>query len=197
MTTRDPDANLTDEQRILYARIQKANDLLRQAKETAEERARQRIRDELAELEALRNHQVREAHALYEATKFDTLKRGLPTASIKRAMRTKDHLTVTRIWEDIDLTTYETPAEQPSFSIDYTTMTGTVHWIDWNGERVEGNVLFTVTRDEEEFDGIRWWPSYGAEPQDGPLVDALDDNDTFMALARQVDAAVRAERGEK
>jgi hypothetical protein len=85
MTTRDPDANLTDEQRILYARIQKANDLLRQAKETAEERARQRIRDELAELEALRNHQVREAHALYEATKFDTLKRGCrPRASSGR-----------------------------------------------------------------------------------------------------------------
>lgn len=197
MSTRDPDANLTDEQRVLYARIQKANDLLRQAKETAEERARQRIRDELAELEALRNHQVREAHALYEATKFDTLKRGLPTASIKRAMRTKDHITVTRIWEDVDMSIYETPAERPSFTIDYPSMTGTVHWVDVAGERIEGNVLFTITRDDEEFDGIRWWPSYGEQPQEGPLVDALDDNDTFMALARQVDAAVRAERGEK
>lgn len=196
MSTRDPDASLTEEQRILYARIQKANDLLRQAKETAEERARQRIREELQELEALRNHQVREAHALYEATKFEPVKRGLPTASIKRAMRTKDHVTVTKIWEDIDLSGYEAPAEQPSFTLDLTTMTGTVHWLDWNGERIEGPLDFGIDDDADQPYGIRYWPSYDSSAVGGPLHEVLDANDAFLALARSVDAAVRAAKEE-
>lgn len=192
-----PDQNLTEEQRVLYARIQKANDRLRNARETAEERARERIREELAELEALRNHEVREAHALYEATKLKPIKRGLPTASIKRAMRTKDHLTVTRIWEDIDLDKYETPAEVPSFTIDYATMTGTVHWIDFNGERIEGNLEFAIDDDPDQPYGIRYWPSYEAPAEPVGLSAILDENDAFLSLAQKVDAAVRAERGEK
>lgn len=186
-------------QKAQYDRIKLAQARLRNARETAEERARQMIRNELAELEEMRNAEVRDAHAKYETWRKNPQGEpiGLSTEDIKRAMGTKDHNTVVKIWSGIDLSLYQTPAEQPSFDIDYGAMIGTLHWIDWNGERIEGDLAFTIERDEEEFEGIRYWASYEAQAEPSGVMAVLDDKDAYMALARQVDTAVRAERGEK
>lgn len=186
-------------QKAQYDRIKLAQARLRNARETAEERARQMIRDELAELEEMRNAEVRDAHAKYETWRKNPQGEpiGLSTEDIKRAMGTKDHNTVVKIWSGVDLSLYETPAEQPSFTIDYTSMGGTLHWFDWNGERTEDTLDFKIDEDVDVFDGIRYWPNYEDDHRGNSLMDVLTDKDAYMALARQVDAAVRAERGEK
>jgi predicted nucleic acid-binding Zn-ribbon protein len=99
---KDAYEKLTSERRAQFDQIQKLQDSLRTAKAMAEERARRRIREEVAELEAARNHVVREAHAQYEAWLKNPVGPavGLATADIKRAMGTKDHVTVTSIWEE-------------------------------------------------------------------------------------------------
>jgi hypothetical protein len=196
-TQKDPFEKLNGEQQARYKRIKAAQDRVRLARETAEERARQMVKDELRDLEAVRDTEVREAHALYEEWRLEGkgMLRGLATADIKRAMRTKDYDTVASIWKGLDLSLYQTPAEVPSFVIDYEAMTGVLNWFDWQGERTEGKIEFVLTVEEEEWMGMRYVPSYESKKGVSDLMDALEANEAYLALCREVDAAARKHFG--
>jgi hypothetical protein len=147
---RDPDAALTPEQRVFQKRIREAQDKYRFARETAEERARQQIRDELAGLEYDRNEKVREAHALYKRTKDGKNVKGLSIAAIQRAMRTKDYRTVADIVADLNVDKYFQD-ETPSFVFDRENMTVHINWWEWEGVRYEEPMILLMVPDRDEY----------------------------------------------
>lgn len=127
------DTGLTIEQRTAVSKVRRASDEYRVARDTLERQLREELQQRLNSLLAIRDNEVRIAYAM-----------GVKKATLKRAIGSKDHLTLQNIlsiggallpenrmisWNGVD-----------SF---------TLNFVDYNGERVYGELQCVIVPDSD------------------------------------------------
>lgn len=184
----DKDKNLTTRDKELLANVKLASDRYKIARETAWDRAKAQVVEELADKETLMAVEVLKAIEEMEfwkatgANRPDKNKTGLTTAQIKRAMGTTDHATYQKI---ANRYTKPLPIELPpaEFTMDLASLAYTVHYAKIGNEILIADLVMEMVPDPRKpgwynvFDAT--W-DYDKHPMEIFRVRALDSGVDLM-----------------
>jgi hypothetical protein len=156
-------------QEAVLSRVKATSERLRVAKANVEARVREMVRDELAELTALRDAETREAWRV-----------GVSKAAIKRALGTKDHATLQNILAGVDFGVDVVSNQITDF--DSAAGTFTLNFVDTPFGVVNGSLPCVFAVNDFEVAGSRvsfeWLPSYSGDPVAVALTELVKAGDT-------------------
>lgn len=183
---------------LLFKQTQEAAKELSDARRDGERLWRKRLADELADLEGARNTYLRK---LAERTYNHAA--GHPHwALLKRAINSKDHDTIKNLITGMDFTPEKAAFVGPQFSwpegldpMSEKTVPARILWLEWNGERAEGDYSVRITPWMNTWEIESNWE--GDDPV-AVLMNKANDNDpkydTWKATTAAITAAIKGKK---
>ena len=158
-------------QEAVLSRVKTTSERLRVARANVEARVREMVREELAELTALRDAETREAWRV-----------GVSKAAIKRALGTKDHATLQSILAGVDFGV-DVVSEQVT-DFDAQAGTFTLNFVDTPYGVVTGGLPCVFTVNDYQVAGSRvsfeWLPGFESDPIAAVFVQLAKNGDTAV-----------------